>query len=343
MVGAEARGMVADDDVVLRRMLAQGERGLLADERATEVDRHVGLESLDEGFVLEGELPRLTVRREPDAGGEIGEERHAKRFRERRHSLAIRRARHVSGDEKRALRIRDDLPERCDALRAWLARRKREAAPWLAGVSPRFERRGPRMGVVGRFGFERFAEGQVQMHRPSGRAEAFADSLIHRREQRGERRRYAGFGQLEAPAGVAAENILLADGLVRAGFEQLEGAVSREHEHRHRVRRGFDDGWEVVGHGGAGGADEHGGHSGRPRVTERVEGRRALVGEHAESRFRVRGHGEGQRRRARAGGDTEKSGALPDQFLHDDRAPERACLLVVHVVCRVMARMSPIF
>ena len=343
MVRAEARGMVADDDVMAWRYFAEGERGLLANERAAEVDYHVGPEFVRKGFVLEGELPRRAVRREPDAGGEICEERHAERIRERGHRLAIRRAGHASGDEERARRIRDDLPERRDALRARLARRKREAAPRLAGGSPRFERRGPRMGEIGRFGFERLAEGQVQMHRASGGAEAFADGVIDRREHRGERRRGAGFGQLEAPARVAAENILLADGLVRAGFKQLEGAVSREHEHRHRVRRGFDDGGEVVGHGGAGGADKHGGHSGRPRVAERVEGRRALVGEHAESRLRVRGHGERQRRRARAGGDTEKSGTLPDQFLHDDRAPERGGLLVVHVVCCVMARMSPIF
>ena len=186
------------------------------------------------------------------------------------------------------------------------------------------------MGKVGRFGFERFAERQVQMHRACGGAEAFADGLIDRREQRSERCRHAWFGKFEVPARVAAENILLADGLVRAGFEQLEGAVSREHEHRLRVRRGFDDGGEVVGHGGAGGADEHGGQSGCLCVAERVKCRRTLVREHPESRLRVRGHGEGQRRRARAGGDTEKSGALPDQFFDDDRAPERGDLLVVH-------------
>jgi len=54
--------MLTDNHVMQGRLFPQCHGGLLADDMATEMDYYIGLKALDEGFILEGELPGRAVR-----------------------------------------------------------------------------------------------------------------------------------------------------------------------------------------------------------------------------------------------------------------------------------------
>ena len=107
---------------------------------------------------------------------------------------------------------------------------------------------------------ERVAEGQIEVHRTSQRALRAlpgVDQELAPMAEEGEVG--AGYGGLGGPDGVAAEDSVLGNGLARVAFAQFGRTVGGQDEQGRGCEAGLDDGGQVVGSRGAGGAEQGGG------------------------------------------------------------------------------------
>ena len=153
-------------------------------------------------------------------------------------------------------------------------------------------------------GGERVAEGQIEVHRAGQRALRALPSIDQQLAPVTEQGEVgAGHGGLGGPDGIAAEDAVLGDGLAGVAFAQLRRTVGREHDQRRGRHARLDHRRQVVGDGGAGGAEQGGGTAGRLGDAEGDEAGRTLI--ERDRYVQVGGfrEGVGHRSRARAGRD----------------------------------------
>ena len=113
-------------------------------------------------------------------------------------------------------------------------------------------------------GGERIAEGQIEVHRAGQRALRPLPGVDQQLAPVTEQAELGGgHGGLGGPDRVAAEDAVLGDGLAGMAFAQLRRTVGREHEQRRGRHARLDHRRQVVGDGGARGAEQGGGTLGR--------------------------------------------------------------------------------
>ena len=155
------------------------------------------------------------------------------------------------------------------------------------------------LGVV-RHRLERLPKRRVEVDRTGPRPERPRHRERGRHPHPGQRRQVgARRPQVVEQPHVPREEVGLHGGLGRLPVVQLGRAVGRHHDERDPCLVRLEHRRQVVGAGGPGGADQHGGPTRRPGLAEGEEPRHPLVHQHGHAQLRPAGQGQHQRRAAR--------------------------------------------
>ncbi len=179
--------------------------------------------------------------------------------------------------------------------------------------------------------FERFPEGEIQVHRSGRRRRCRREGPGRRRPgmvyqvRRGLRR-----GHGNVPLGVAAVEPCLVYRLQRSPVYQLRRPVRREDEQRHRAVACLDDRRQEVGRRRSGAAHERHRLAEVLRHAEGEKARRALVEVHPLFDARRPVEGYRQRRGAGAGADADVPQSGPGKRFHEGPGDDVVAVLPGH-------------
>jgi hypothetical protein len=189
-------------------------------------------------------------------------------------------------------------------------------------------------------GFQRFAEGQIDVDGAAWRAVGRGQGAGGQRAQVAQhhvRRVGRRYGRVNRPADVVAVHLDLVDGLVGPAAAQFRRPVGGQHQQRDVGVVSLNDGRVEVGRGRARRAEQ--GHR-LPRSQGQPQGKEtgaALVEVAIDANSRLGGKGQGQRRGARAGGQTHSPQPTAGQLVDEDRCPVR-----VRIGAQLHVQFSPL-